>query len=211
MVDVHAWYLAGAAGLGTAAISKFSFFPLVAFLHCVFGVVWQVKSDEFFPFLDAVSGEVKVEKATESLVEPSLQLEVPTATQVKLSAEVQALSLAVKASVAADVAFLQLLDDIAKHVASLAVVHPVLAFANAIDVSWLVVVFLQLVAAATATQVLSALLVHAFLPAVTHYLKVSVLMQDASVLSAHPASVVVFLAFAVVIDTALYGELVSLH
>jgi len=161
--------------------------------------------------LDAVSGEVKVEKATESLVEPSLQLEVPTATQVKLSAEVQALSASVKASVAADVAFLQLVDVIPKHAASLAVVHPVLAFANAIDVSWLVVVFLQLVAAATATQVLSALLVHAFLPAVTHYLKVSVLMQDASVLSAHPASVVVFLAFAVVIDTALYGELVSLH
>jgi len=62
-------------------MSKFSFFPLVVFLHCVLGVVSHSRelSDVFFPFLDAV--EVKVEKATESLL-LSLQLEVPTATQV---------------------------------------------------------------------------------------------------------------------------------
>jgi len=79
LVDVHAWYL-GVAGV----ISKSSFFPLVAFLHCVIGVVSHSRelSDVFFPFLDAVSGEVKDEKATESLLEESLQLEVPVATQV---------------------------------------------------------------------------------------------------------------------------------
>jgi hypothetical protein len=94
-----------------------------------------------------------------------------------------------------------LLADIATHFALSAAVHPVLLFPNACDVK-LVVVFLQLVAAATATQVLSEFPVHAFLPAVTHYLKVSVLMQCSVVLSSHVASVVVFLAFVVDVDTA---------
>jgi len=161
LVDVHAWYLAGAG-----VRSKFSFFPLVAFLHCVLGVVSHSLelSDVFFPFLDAVSGLVKVEKATESLLVPSLQLEVPTARQVKLSAVVQALSLVCKASVAAVVAFLQLLLIIVVHFASLAVAHQVLSFANAIDIKS-ELPFLQLVAAATDAQVLSVLVVHAFLPA----------------------------------------------
>jgi len=135
LVDVHAWYLAGAAGLETAAISKFSFFPLVAFLHCVIGVVshTRVLSDVFFPFLDAVSGVVKDEKATESLL-LSLQLEVPTATQTKLALVVQALSLAVKASETAVVAFLQLLAPTVTHFASLAEFHPVLSFAKFSDI-----------------------------------------------------------------------------
>lgn len=94
-----------------------------------------------------------------------------------------------------------MLDDIATHFALSAAVHPVLLSPNACDVK-LVVSFLQLVAAATATQVLSPLAVHAFLPAVTHYLKVSVLMQCSVVLSSHVASVVVFLAFVVDVDTA---------
>jgi len=69
---------------------------------------------------------------------------------------------------------------IAVHFASSAVAHPVVP-SNACDVSWLVVVFLQLVAADTAKQVLSVLPVHAFLPAATQYLKVSVLTQLSSV------------------------------
>jgi hypothetical protein len=94
-----------------------------------------------------------------------------------------------------------LLLVIAKHFALSAVVHPVLLLPNACDVK-LVVSFLQLVAAATATQVLSALAVHAFLPATTHYLKVSVLMQCSVARSEHSASVVLFLAFVTDVLTA---------
>ena len=94
-----------------------------------------------------------------------------------------------------------MLDVIPTHFALSADVHPVLLSPNACDVK-LVVFFLQLVVAATATQVLSPLAVHAFLPAATHYLKVSVLMQCSEVLSSHVASVVVFLAFVVDVATA---------
>jgi len=104
-----------------------------------------------------------------------------------------------------------LLLVIAKHFASLAVVHPVLLLPNTCDVYSLVVSFLQLVAAATATQVLSALAVHAFLPATTHYLKVSVLMQCSVARSEHSASVVLFLAFVTDVLTASKGVDPFLH